>query len=605
MTRDNLLVKVNGRGFDTDPSQIGWQTIPVSRDSVDQGAGAGEQSLSNGTVWRRSRDDQIEGAGQHYADLLPDGESSRLRFWTSHGINPWTRRQLTLHHATHHAKTMTAPTIQMVTVVQAGVEYIFAIDDIPGGVYRSIDPDAGFSACTGHGANPKKAITTDGTRVWISDGTDVYALTTGTAFTVFSSVDTDLVGYASGRLLATKGNRLFELDNTGAMVGTGIFTHPSTAFVWDGIIPSPGGIYCFGHLGNRTEIYNVTVIDATGALDVPIHAGELPDGETLNTMVFYLGVMVLGTSHGIRLALITGGGFLSTGPVIEEPGSVRCLEPQGDDVWFGWSNIAGSGSGLGRLRLSRFTADLVPAYAADLAAASVSGVTTSVITFGGRRVFAIGGSGIWNETTDYVTAGQIDFGYFSYGIPENKLIDSLALWCTALPVNTTINAKVYAEDDTTTPVLDATLISDGVTKANYTAALQTAAERYRVVVTLTSAAVAATPTLRRFTLRVAPQPFVSQLITMPLFIADKVSGEGSGNYELDVYDEWTRLQVLLLARTRFQLQLGAWTTIARLEALEVTVRISGENGLNGWDRAKHFLQGRWMATFTTLEPVSG
>ncbi len=602
MTRDGCYVQVNGRGFDTDPGQVGWQTIPVTRDSVDQGAGAGESSLSNGTIWRRDREDFVEGAGQHYGDLLGN-ESSRLRFWSSYGINPWTRRELTLQRATTHSLTSANTNLGLAVATQAGADYVFVLDGTT--VRKASNPGAGsWSALTG-GGGTYTSITTDGARIWVCNGTDVYAVASGGALSSFSTVDCDLVGYASGRLLAAKTNALFELDSAGVRVD--IFTHPSTAFVWDGIVPSPGGIYCFGHLGMKTEIYNVTVIDATGALDVPIHAGDLPDGETLNTMAFYLGVMVLGTTRGLRLGIITGGGFLSTGPVIEQPGSVRCLEPQGEDVWFGWPSIPTAGSGLGRARLSRFTSELVPAFASDLAAAGTTAAVTSVATFGNLRVFSVAGSGVWIEsTTNYVAAGEIDFGFFSYGVPEEKLIDSVGLWCNALPAGTTINVKVYADDDTVTPLINQTMSATGAAKAAYKATTQTPAERYRVVIRLASGSVTTTPTFRRFTMRITPQPFVAEQITAPLLLADKVSGEGSGSYDLDVYAEWLALHVLLVSRARFPLRVGSFTADARLEALEVAPGgLGGDNGLTGWDRNKHFLAGKWNATFVTLEPSSG
>lgn len=599
--RAGLLVQIAGVGYTTVPEGISWDTVPVGRQSVDQGAGPGETSLSNETIWRRSREDGIEGAGQDNADLL-DNESSRLRFRSSVGVDPWTRRQWSLLHTTVHSLTSANTNLKMVVANQGGVPYLFTLDGTA--LKRSSAPltaAASYTTLTG-GGGTYTDITTDGQRVWVCNGTDVYKVDSGTVLASFSTVDCDIIGYANGRLLGAKGNDLFELDSTGTKID--VFPHPSTLFVWDGIVSSPAGIYCFGHQGDKSEVYVVTAIDGTGALDVPFFAGGLPDGETLRCLTFYVGVMVLGTSRGLRLAVITGGGFLSFGPVITQPGDVRCLEPQGEDVWFGWSNLTGnSSSGLGRARLSRFTADLVPAFTSDLQAAGVTANTLSAVTFGTSRVFAVSGSGIWAEASTFVASGTVDFGWFTFGIPEPKLIDSVAVWTDGLPGSTSVTTTVYPDDNTAGPVVTGVFNTTGGRTANFKAAVQTAAERYRVTVVLATSSSAVSPVLHRVTLRTVPKPFVSQQMVIPVILADNVDDETGARYGMDVFDQWSLLETLVKTRARTTLAVGAWSADVRLDGLQVPA--SGPytaKFVDGWDDRHRFLAGKWLLTCTTLEP---
>lgn len=603
--RAGLPVQVNGRGYTSPIEQVTWQTVPAGRQGVDQGAGPGETSLSNDTIWRRSRDDGADGGGQDYADML-EVQSSIFRFRSSLHVNPWTRRAFTILPRTVLSLASANTNLALAVANQGGVDYLFTLDGAA--VKRSSAPlvaSATFATLTG-GAGTYKQITTNGSRVWVCNGTDVYNVDSGTALSLFSTVDTDVIGYANGRLLGAKANVLFELDSGGLQLP--IFTHPSSLFVWDGIVTSPAGIYCFGHLGSNSEVYVVTAIDGTGALDVPFYAAGLPDGELLRTLAFYLGVMVLGTSKGLRLAQITGGGFLSFGPVITPPGDVRCLEPQGEDVWFGWSNYTFPGqsatTGLGRARLSRFTADLVPAYATDLMASGTATVL-SVATFASKRVFAVSGVGIYAEDTVYETTGLLDYGWFTYGIPEVKLIDCAAIWTDGLNTGEQVTLNVYP-DDSTSAVLTGVLSTIGAKSANFPANTQTAAERYRVVATLTAGtAGGTTPTMRRMTLRAVPQPFVAQEIILPVILADQVSDQTGVDYGMDPYDEWVFLAGLLSSKQRFPVSIGAFTATVRMEALEVAASSPYlAKQVDGWGDRQRFLKGKWHLQLITVEPTS-
>jgi hypothetical protein len=602
-TRDGLPVVVNGVRYETDVESITWRTVPPTREGSDQGAGPGEQSLSMENVWRRTRDSWHLGAGQEYADLLADidPDVQRLRFRTSDGVNVWDKRAIKPLPTVENKRASVNTNLRTLSMRVAGTDYLVVVDGT-GILYASNPTVAGptFTAHTGL-AGTFTDITTDGQKWWACNGTDVYHGVPGTAAaTVFSTQDIDVLGYANGRLLAAKTNVLYELSSLG--VATVIWTHPNAGFVWTGIVPSPAGIYVFGELGDTSEVYVVTAIDTTGGLDVPFVVAPWPQGERINAMCSYAGVMIIATTRGIRVALITGGGFLSYGPLIDEPGDVRCLEAQLEDVWFGWTQSV-TLNGLGRLRLSRFVEELVPAFATDLAArGTVSGTVSSVCTVGTRRYFAIGGRGFYGETAVYEPIGTLDMGWFDYGISEDKLLDSLSVWTDGLPTGCSLVANVYP-DNSTDSILTLTMSTANQVKETKTYTGSTNTERLRVVLTLNQSGLTLL-TVRRVTLRASPKAFVSQVITLPLYLSDEVQASRSGaKIGMKPYEEWVALEALVKSRTRFTLSVGSWSAPVRMEALEVEKGgLGGGNGLEGWADLGKFMGGKWETTFMTLEP---
>jgi hypothetical protein len=314
--------------------------------------------------------------------------------------------------------------------------------------------------------------------------------------------------------------------------------------------------------------------------------------------------MILATTRGVRLARIQGGGFLAYGPVIDEPGSVSCLEPQGEDVWFGWTYTSAI-NGLGRLHLARTTDRdaMVPAFATDLMArGTVSGTVLAVATVGSRRYFAISGRGFYGESAATVleTTSTIDLGWFTYGISEEKLLDSITVWCDALPASCSIVANVYA-DDSASPLITMTMNTAAQTKETLAYTGTTNAERVRVVLTITQSGTTSV-VIRRVTLRSTPKAFVAQVITLPLYLSDEVKTTQGGIVGQKPYDEFLVLEALVKSRTRFTLSVGTWSASARLEALEVEKGgLGGGNGLEGWADGRAFMAGKWEATFLTQE----
>lgn len=246
----------------------------------------------------------------------------------------------------------------------------------------------------------------------------------------------DFLSYANGFLIGAAGPLLASVASNGTTEL--LWTHPNPQFHWRAGAPSPMAIYLAGDAGGNSEIFATTLDSTTDGLSAPYLAGQVGNGELVRAMAYYEGLMMLGTSLGIRTAQDTqSNGHLTTGPVITDPGDVLCLGCFGPFCWFGWSNYDTDDgiqptptvtAGTGRLSLSNFTTDpLVPAYAPDVAATlGTTGLTTSIAIVDGLVFFTVDGTGgLWGPDGDVVPSGFIETGWIRYGLIQAKVLVAL------------------------------------------------------------------------------------------------------------------------------------------------------------------------------------
>lgn len=514
-----LPVSIGSRSYLIDLSKYKRATIPPIRPPQDASNEPGEQSLDQGGLWRRSQQSFHLGAGQEYFD---DGDSVRQRFWTSKGVNPFTRKKLSLLNDTQNKRASAGTNLQVLLVgtrlyIVDGTALLFTNDPTPG-TPTFTDSTAGGTTIA--------SVTTDGAKVWAAVGsTGIRETVAGStsASTLIAGTYT-LVGYANGRLLAANANVLYEISRAG--VATTIWTHPNPNFKWTLIAAAPNAIYVGGTSADRSDIYSVTSLDATGALSPPIVSGSLPDGETLNSIEYYAGVLLLATSRGIRLASIGSNNSISYGPAINITNGVLATEGQGEYVWFSWSNYDGVSTGLGRADLSNFTSEFVPAYASDLMA-TTQGTVLSIATYGGRRYFAVSGVGFFGETATLVASGTMNTGKIRYGTTEKKAATSLDMRHDPLPTGSTIQASVATEDGIITSV-GSSDVPNSLSPTSPLSMTLIRAEWFQVIFVLNRAA-ALGPVLDRWTLYSRVTPNLNDQIQIPLIIKDYItteSGEG-------------------------------------------------------------------------------
>ncbi len=92
---DIFPIAINGRPYmlDIKSNQFTRQFDARVRDSVDQSTEPGESALNPQGLWRRSQSSWHYGAGQQYSDTA---DAEAYRFYTSKGVDVWTKGRLTL-----------------------------------------------------------------------------------------------------------------------------------------------------------------------------------------------------------------------------------------------------------------------------------------------------------------------------------------------------------------------------------------------------------------------------------------------------------------------------------------------------------------------------
>lgn len=404
--------------LDLDSNQFHHRSIALLRPQSDTSGLPGESSLNPEGTWRRAQDSWHHGAGQTYVDKP---ESDVARFRSSKGIDVWTKWQMGLLQA---ATSIRASANTNLVVLPVG-DRLYVVD----GASILFSTTTSFTAptsVTGLPATAPTSITTDGNNILSAHGSAGIYRTTRTVSTAAQYITgaVSLVAWVKDRIMAASGASIYNI--TAAYPGVpdplpaALFTHRNADWTWVGFAEGQQHIYMAGFSGDKSIIYRTSIRPEGTALDIPVVAGELPDGEIVRAIQGYLGYILLGTDIGVRFCSVDGEGNLLVGSLIRTTSPVTSFEPQDRFVWFSMSNYDGASSGLGRMDLTVFTSPLTPAYASDLMATG-QGTVSSIATFSARRYFAVAGVGFFAEDlTAKVASGVLDSGLFTYSTPDAK-----------------------------------------------------------------------------------------------------------------------------------------------------------------------------------------
>jgi len=539
---------LNGRGYMIDTARLQEfrrQSIPLLREQQDTTDSPGEQTLSPEELWRRSQDDWTHGAGQVHLDRK---DSDSRRFRSSKGIDIWTRWQMSLLPGTA-VRRSSANTGLALTPVG---DRLYVLDGA--GLFHTTNLTT-FTAVTGGPATAPSSIASDGFNVYTAHGASgVYRTTRGAATTASHATGTvGAVGYVKGRLMAASGPSIYNVTVAGALPAA-LYTQPNTDWTWVGFAEGQAAIYAAGFSGDKSLVYRTAVKADGTALDVPVVAAELPDGEIIRSIYGYLGFLVLGTDLGVRFAAADVNGNLTIGALIRTAGAVRCFEGQDRFIWFGWTNYDDASTGLGRLDLSVFVSSLAPAHASDLMATG-QGSVVGVATFRGVRVFAVDGLGFYEQTAALVGGGTLDTGLISFGLPDLKTAVYLDVK-VAQPVDTN---RAYISVDSGAFVLIGTRSSalvDPFTVGELSGEVFEVRHELQNLDAVTTAG----PVVSRYTLRAYPRPSQGEMFMVPVLLHESVETL-TDTYRQDPREEYTALVSLRESKrlTTFQLGLESHT----------------------------------------------
>jgi hypothetical protein len=414
------------------------ESAQSKREQIDQTTEPGEQSFTG--WWFRSQSSFHLGAGAKFFEPVQD-ENLRFRFNTSEGVDVWTRGEAKLLKDTF--QSLASSTKSLIIGANDGTNdcLVAAVDDelIKITVAGDTGTTGSYTLVTGHSTQDFNSITTDGTRYFAACDSAIHrgnigGTTSDDAIYGLSSSNV-VIRYVKQRLFAGVGPTLYELNSniagtsshTGNTLPTGHYTHPNSNWIWSDISESGGAIYAGGYARNNSAIFKITVDPTDATLNAATVTAELPVGEQVYTLFQYLGFMMIGTSKGMRVAVVDSDtGDLAYGPLIFEASEgVRGFTAKDRFVWA----TAGPNSktGLIRVDLAEQISPLRFAFAADLQADSTA-TTLDVTLLGDRLAFSTEDDGIFIEKeSELVPTGKLKTGFIRYATLESKFFKFLKL----------------------------------------------------------------------------------------------------------------------------------------------------------------------------------
>lgn len=575
---DIFPVAINGRPFliDQKSNQFTRGFEPRVRDSVDQSTSPGEAAINPQGLWRRGETSWHYGAGQKYADTA---EAQDYRFFSSKGVNPWIKGQVTLLNTVKESLNSANTNLLIATTDTR----VYVLD---GSTLRyTTDPYATsptWTAATGLPTGTPRDMATDGTNIYLTYAgtTNSYGLWKYTAADVASNVayghQLYYVDFVKGHLMvsgnAGSGAPDLYYDPSGNIAGDD-YAHPISTWNWVSFASGQNAIYAAGYAGTRGAIYKITITSA-GVLDQPVVALELPSGEIPLVVYGYLGGIFVGTNKGVRYATTDSASNLVAGALIPTTGSVVSFTADERYVWFNWSQYDGTSTGLGRLDLSTYISTNTPAHASDLMLTSTANVL-AVATFNNKRIFSVSGDGIYIEdSANLVSTAELITGTYRWGIPDRKFVAKFDIRST--PLYGTITPSISLDSGTYQSMTphDLALATESVATGPQSKFIEA---RFKLDFTRDSALVG--PTLTRWMARAYATPARSQVFRVPILMHHRLRVHDT-EYYFDVETELQALRDLVTNPRVINYQENTETYSVVMEDLEFQV-IDGYQ--SNWD----------------------
>jgi hypothetical protein len=531
------------------------------------------------------------GAGQLYADTA---EAQDYRFYSSKGINPWTKGQLKLLNKVK--ESLSSGNTNLHLHVADGKLYV--ADGAT--VKYSSNPFASsptWTSVTGLPNAVPRDMSSDGSNIYLTYAglSSSYGLWKIDDSQVASNVayghELYYVDYVKGYVMvagnSASGNSNDLYYSPSGNIGADDYSHPLSTWNWTSFASGQNAIYVAGHSGDKGAIYKITIA-STGVLDTPVVALEFPTGEIPYTVYGYLGGIFIGTSKGVRYATSDNDSNLVSGSLIPTSGSVTTFTADDKYVWFNWSNYDGVSTGLGRIDLSSFTSANTPAYSTDLMHTSTASVL-HVVTYDNKRVFSISGDGVYVEdAANLVETGEIVTGTYRWGIPDRKFVAKFDVRTTPLEGVVTpyisIDSAAYVSLSPHSQQSATEKVSNGP---------QSKFIEAKFKLELARATATTGPTVTRWMARAYASPARSQVFRVPILMHHKIVDNRGSEHYFDVEVELEALRALVTNPVVVNYQENTETFSVVVEDLEFQV-IDGY--YQNWD-----LEGTCIVTMRSVQ----
>jgi hypothetical protein len=243
--------------------------------------------------------------------------------------------------------------------------------------------------------------------------------------------------YVKDRIVMAANNAVYEFSSSATALPTALYTHQASTHVYTSITASGPAIYLAGYNGIQSTIQKFT-LNTSGAmpsLTSAITAAELPVGERVFKIFYYLGYMLIGTDKGIRAATVSDqDGSITYGPLIVET-TQPCYDFAARNTFVWCATSVDGEPGLIRIDLGTEIEPLRFAYANDLYYPNgiTTQQTTAVAFLSGTddlafsTAYANGANGhVYREdSANLISSGYLTTGKIRYNTLENKVFKFL------------------------------------------------------------------------------------------------------------------------------------------------------------------------------------
>ncbi len=474
------------------------QTAPFRKEQFDNQTEPGEQSLTG--WWIRSQSSFHNGAGITFFDPALVSNEGAYRFADSRNVDIWTQGQATLLNAVNEEHYVTGAVSSNLRSSQSlrSIKW----DNTEGVLLRDeydvdkIDEDGNITHFIDYvsGTDDKVyAICDDGTTAyWITNDTgpagklevNKKALTetsTSTSGTVMFTavgitVNNAVMEYVKERIVMCANDKVYEFSTSASSLPTAVYTATAAGHVFTSITASGAAIYVSGYNGIQSTILKFT-LSSSGVMPTlaqAVVAAEMPVGEIIHKIHYYLGYMIIGTNKGVRVSVVSDvDGSINYGPLIVETDQpVYDFCSRDHYIWV--ASGVGGYPGLIRIDLNQQLEPLVFAYANDVYYGTSLGHETTACAFAGdtdrvtftSRANSVGGT-ITNKaltsnvaTLTTATAHELEVGDEVWVQGVDSTFNSSALYTVTAATTTTFSYAKTASNVTSTAVTSATALAN-------------------------------------------------------------------------------------------------------------------------------------------------
>lgn len=429
-------------------------TAQYRKNQVDMSREPGEQTLTG--WWLRSQSSFHLGQGIKFFEPQQD-ESLRFQFTFSKGLDVWTKGQATLlkdvssySSVTNGLQTNKRPYQSTRSIRYSSKDAVLVWDGYKIDKVEADGTVVSFVNYTPGTDYPILSVCDDGTfAYWVTNKVGTNRLqvnkrpldSSAAATEMFTSATITatnaVIEFTKERLVMAVNNSVYEFATSAAVLPTAVYSHPNTTFTYTSITSSGAAIYLSGYNGIQSTIqkFTLTTAGAMPTLTSAITAAELPVGEVVFKVYYYLGYMAIGTNLGLRVADVSvSDGSIAYGPLIFES-EQPVYDVAGYDKYLWCTTNVDGAPGVSRVDLGQQVGtQLVFAYAWDLYDPSLTGFYTTACAFVGntdRLAFVTSNNGVTNgkvyiqALTRLAALGTMRVGYIRYNTLENKIFKVL------------------------------------------------------------------------------------------------------------------------------------------------------------------------------------